>query len=154
VVLVAGTVADARELRRKVNAKGPVLLFGGEDGSAKAFKQARAHGAIYLATAFVADADTPKAQEFVKKYCEHFAEEPDVHAALAYDNARLLIKAVRDSQGNLTSAQLREKLAGLKDFPGLTGPLTFDEDRQLRRPAFVVRVENGQARTEKRYAAE
>jgi branched-chain amino acid transport system substrate-binding protein len=154
VVLIAGTVADVRELRGLVNDKDLALLFGGDDGSAKHFREARYNGAVYLTTAFVVDADAPKAQEFVKKFREHFSEEPDVHAALAYDNARLLFKAVLETQDNLTGAQLREKLAALKDFPGLTGPLTFDEDRQLRRPAFVVRVENGQAKTEKRYAAE
>jgi branched-chain amino acid transport system substrate-binding protein len=154
LVLIAGTVADARELRGKVNGKDLVLLFGGADGSAKHFKEAYGHGAVYVATAFVADADTPKVQEFVKKYREQFSEDPDVHAALAYDNTRLLFKAVQEAQDNLTGAQLRDNLAGLKDFPGLTGPLTFDEGRQLRRAAFVVRVENGQARTEKRYGAE
>ena len=61
---------------------------------------------------------------------------------------------MREAQDNLTGARLRDELAKLKDFPGLTGPLTFGEDRQLRRPAFVVRVENGQVKTEKRYAAE
>ena len=55
-----------------------------------------------------------------------------------------------DSVKSLVAAP---ELAKLKDFPGLTGPLTFGEDRQLRRPAFVMRVENGQVKTEKRYAA-
>jgi branched-chain amino acid transport system substrate-binding protein len=153
VVLLAGTTADARALRLKVDDKSLVLLFGGDDDGVKPSQEARGKGAMYLATAFVADADVPRAKEFVKKYREHFSDEPDVHAALAYDNARLLFRAVRETKDDLTAARLREKLAELKDFPGLTGPLTFAE-RQLRRPAFVVRVENGQAKTEKRYAPE
>jgi branched-chain amino acid transport system substrate-binding protein len=151
VVLLAGSLTDLGQLRRELGAKAPPLLFGGDDGSLKAVQEAGGKGAVYLMTAFVTDADVPRAQEFAKKYREAFKEEPDVHAALAYDDARLLFEALRRTQDNLTGANLRDKMAGLKDFPGLTGPLSFAGERQLRRPAFVVRAEGGQAKTEQRY---
>jgi branched-chain amino acid transport system substrate-binding protein len=150
-VLFAGGVADLQKLRQELGEKAPRLLLGGEDGSVKALRESGSKGAVYLVTAFVTDADVPKAQEFAKKFREAFQEEADVHAALAYDNARLVFEAIKQTKDNLTGAELRDKLAGLKDFAGLTGPLSFGEDRQLRRPAFVVRVEGGQAKTEKRY---
>jgi branched-chain amino acid transport system substrate-binding protein len=152
-VLLAGSLADLRQLRRELGDKAPALLFGGEDGAAKALQEASGKGAVYLVTAWSADADTPRAQEFVKKYREAFGEAPDVHAALAYDNARLLFEALRRTKDELTGARLLEKLRELKDFAGLTGPLSFGEDRRLRRPAFVVRVRNGQADVEKRYGS-
>ena len=31
----------------------------------------------------------------------------------------------------------------MKDFDGLTGPLTITADRQVQRPLFVVRWQNG-----------
>jgi branched-chain amino acid transport system substrate-binding protein len=151
VVLLAGSIADLRELRRGLGEKAPAVLFGGDEGALKALREGGGKGAVYLVTAFVADGDVPKAQEFAKKYREAFSEEADVHAALAYDDARLLFEALRRTQDNLTGVRLRDELAKPKDFAGLTGPLSFGEDRQLRRPAFVVRVENGQAKTEKRY---
>jgi branched-chain amino acid transport system substrate-binding protein len=152
-VLLAGSVADLRQLRLGLGEKAPLLLFGGEDGSAKVLQEARAKGAVYLVTAWVGDSDVPQAQEFAKKFRETFSEEPDVHAALACDNARLLFRAIQLAKEELTGANLRDQLAKIKDFPGLTGALSFGDDRQLRRPAFVVRVENGQVKTEKRYKA-
>ena len=156
-VLLAGALADLRALRLALGEKGPVLLFGGADGNVRSLREAGGKGAVYLVTAFVPDADTPQARAFVKKYRELYAEEPDVHAAQAYDNTRLLCAAVRRTGENVTSAAVRDELTGLKDwvkdFQGLTGPLVAGADRQLLRPAFVVRVEGGQAKTEKRYGA-
>jgi branched-chain amino acid transport system substrate-binding protein len=156
-VLLAGALADLRELRMKLGEKGPTLFFGGADVSVRPLRDLGGKGAVYVVTAFVADADAPKAAAFVKKYRETFSEEPDVHAALAYDNTRLLCAAVRRTKDNLTSAAVRDELAQLKewvkDFQGLTGPLVLREGRLLR-PAFVVRVEDGQVKTAKRYGAE
>jgi branched-chain amino acid transport system substrate-binding protein len=153
-VLLAGNLADLRQLRKDLGEKAPALLFGGEDGAAQAVQEGNGKGAVYLVTAWAADGDAPRAQEFAKKYRETFGQSPDVHAALAYDNARLLFEALRRTKDDLTGARLRDELAGLKGFAGLTGPLSFGEDRQLRRPAFVLRVENGQVKTEKRYGPE
>ncbi len=153
-ILLAGSLADLRQLRLDLGEKAPALLFGGEDGAAKALQEAGGKGAVYLVTAWAAEADAPRAQEFVKKYREAFSEPPDVHAAVAYDNARLLFEALRRMKDEFTGTRLREELAGLKDFPGLTGPLSFGADRQLRRPAFVIRVQEGQTKTEKKYAPE
>lgn len=153
VVLLAGTVADLRTLCLQLDEKGPAVLFGGEDGSSQPIREARMKGAVYLVTAFVTEAEEPRAQEFVKKYRETFSEEPGIHAALAYDNARLLFEATRRTEDNPTVNRLREKLAELKDYPGLTGALSFDKDRQLLRPAYVVRVENGLTKVQMRYAA-
>jgi branched-chain amino acid transport system substrate-binding protein len=76
-----------------------------------------------------------------------FGEPPDVAAALAFDNARLLFEALRQCQGTFTPGQIREKLAELKDFPMLTGSAAFDDTGQLRRPAFVIRLGQGKAAT-------
>jgi branched-chain amino acid transport system substrate-binding protein len=155
LLLFAGGVEDLRALRAELGEPALPVLFGGEDGSFKALLANRETGdAVYLTTAFVADADTPRAQEFVKKYRETFSEDADVYAALAYDNARLLFEALRRAGAALSGAKLVEELAGLKDFPGLTGSVSFGEDRRLRRPAFVVGLEKRQAKTLKRYAAE
>jgi branched-chain amino acid transport system substrate-binding protein len=152
VLLLAGPPGDLRRLRKELaDAKLPVL-FGGEDVGSKCSAEGREGlDGAWLVTAFAPDVEEPRAKEFVKKYRETFGEEPDVQAALAYEDARLLFEALRRAKDNPGGAALREELARLKDFPGLTGLLTFGEDRRLRRPALVVRVEGNQARTVKRY---
>jgi branched-chain amino acid transport system substrate-binding protein len=151
VVLYAGKADDLRELGEL-----PVpLLFAGDDGSARTLLGQRpASKNVYLVTAFVTDSDTPRAVDFAKRYKAAFSEDPDVHAALAYEGMKLLYEALCQSKEALTVVRIKEELTKLKDFAGLTGALAFAEDRQLRRPAFVVRLADGSVKTAKRYPAE
>jgi branched-chain amino acid transport system substrate-binding protein len=150
-VLFAGQADDLREL----GTLAVPVLFAGDDGSMRTLKVRQPAGKdLYLVTAFVADADTPRAAEFVKRYKAAFSEDADVHAALAYDAMKVLYDAMTQSKDSLTVVRIKEELTKLKDVAGLTGALSFTEDRQLRRPAFVVQLTGGTAKTVKRYAAE
>jgi branched-chain amino acid transport system substrate-binding protein len=149
-VLFAGKAEDLRELGEL-----PVpLLFAGDDGSARTLLAQRPGSKdVYMVTAFVTDADTPRAADFAKRYKKEFSEEADVHAALAYEGMKLLYEAICQSKDSLTVQRIKEELAKVKDYAGLTGALSFAEDRQLRRPAFVVRLTGGAVKTAKRYPA-
>lgn len=155
LLLFAGKADDLRTLRKRLGKKVPTVLFGGPDGSAADLLPLRgASSGVYLVTAFHPDADPPRVKEFVEKYAKTFGEAPDVHAALAYDNARLVFEGMRQAKEQLSPLKLREKLAAVKEFPGLTGPLTFGDDRQARRPAFVVQLDDGQAKLIKKSPAD
>jgi branched-chain amino acid transport system substrate-binding protein len=150
-VLVAGTAPDFLKILPSLSFIGPIL-FGGDEGSGRLFLEAREADGVYLVTAFVRDLDVPRAKEFTARYREAYSEEPGVQAALAYDGARLLFEAIGQCQSLLTPEAIKKELVKLKDFPGLTGPLAFAEDRQLLRPAFVVQVEKNRLKTVKRLA--
>jgi len=153
VLLVAGSAVDLRDLLAVLRQPGLPVLWGRADGESVPPADSLVSNPVFQTTAFVSDADTPRAKAFLENYRKAFSEEPDVDAALAYEGALLLFEALRqvnDSGGS----QLTEKLAGLKDFPGLTGPLSFVAEHQVRRPAFVVRLENGQRRTVQRFDPE
>lgn len=92
---------------------------------------------IYAATTFVMDPEYPQAIDFGQKYKKAFGNDPDAHAALAYEGMRLLGDTARKAFAS--GQRVREQLVMLKDFPGLLGPLSFESDRQMRRPAVVVR---------------
>jgi branched-chain amino acid transport system substrate-binding protein len=154
-VFVAGTGADFAKLRTELRAAGlPAdvpLVFGGEEVAARALRaDAEAANGVSLATAFVADESLPRAQEFSRRYVERFGRPPEVFAALAYDDARLLFDAMRRPK-SVQGSKVRDELAKVKDFESLTGPLTLDKDRGGRRTAFVVRLEDGRERLLKRY---
>jgi branched-chain amino acid transport system substrate-binding protein len=78
----------------------------------------------------------PQTTAFASKYRESFKEEPDVHAALAYDGIRILVDALRRGQSSAPDVLVKE-LRQTKDFPGLTGPLAFGADQLVERPIFV-----------------
>ena len=149
-ILVAGASADLLKIRKDFPAPATVLYAGDHPG--KALLDSPDSDGVYLATGFVSDADVPLAKEFVANYRKAFSEDPDALAALAYDGARLLFEALKKSQPQLAADRIAKELGALKDFPGLTGPLIFTEDRQLRRPAFLVRVAKSRLQTLKRFS--
>jgi branched-chain amino acid transport system substrate-binding protein len=152
VILVAGSGADLLQFRKNFPASA-LVLFGGDNPGRAVLDSADSDGVI-LAVPFVVDADVPLAKEFVASYRKAFNEDPDSSAALAYDGARLLFEAIKKSQPQPGSDKIAKELAKMKDFPGLTGPVSFGEDHHLRRPAFLVRVEKGRLQTIQRVAAE
>jgi ABC-type branched-subunit amino acid transport system substrate-binding protein len=99
----------------------------------------------------VSDGDVQRAKDFAARYKTAFGEDADVHAALAYENLKLLYEAMCRTKSTLTDKLIREELDKAKDFSGLTGALSFTKDRQLLRPAFVVRLEGGSVKTVKRF---
>jgi branched-chain amino acid transport system substrate-binding protein len=125
--------------------KGPVL-YGGEDRGAAEFTDARDEGpATFLATAFAARADLgPEGKAFVEAYERKFQERPDLDAALAFDGVRILIDALERAK-TAQPVPLTDELHNLKEFPGVTGPLSLAERRAKRR-LFVVKVEKGEAK--------
>ncbi len=153
-VCVAGEVAAVQKLRGSAGSKSVPILFAGLDGSEAALLSVQGKGAsIVLATAWVPDAATELNSHFVATYHKAFGEAPDVHAALAYDDARVLFEALRRCDRVYSSAEIQDKLAGLKDFPILTGNASFDDAGQLQRPAFLVRLQDDQATTIGRHDA-
>ena len=147
-------VGKVEELRELGTMSVPVLVAG-DDVSARVLQLNKPRSKeLYFITAFAADIDAPKAVEFAKRYKAAFSEEADVHAALAYDAMKLLHEATVRSKDSLTLPGIREELVKLKDLPGLSGPLSFTAERQLLRPAFVVRLDEAGVKTVKRYPAE
>jgi branched-chain amino acid transport system substrate-binding protein len=150
-VVFAGKVDDLREL-------GPVavpLLYAGEPDSAPALTALhKTNQVMYYVTPFVRDADAPRTVDFAARFRKAFSEDPDVHAALAYEGMKLLSEAMLRVKDNLTMPRLREELAKLGEVNGLAGPLSFTAERQLRRTAFVIRIDDGGAKCAMRYGPE
>jgi len=154
-LVFAGKPEDLRELGQP-----PVpILFAGDAGHEPLLAALRGTGKdLYYVTPFVADAEgegaSPAALDFARRYKQAFQEDADVHAALAYENMKLLHQAMLQTKDSLSKEKIRDELVKVKDFAGLAGPLTFTADRQLRRPAFVVRIDDNGAKTVKRYSPE
>jgi ABC-type branched-subunit amino acid transport system substrate-binding protein len=150
-VVFAGKVDDLREF-------GPLsvpVLFGGDQGSGPALAAQRSPGNdLYYVTAFVADTDAPRTVEFANRYQQAFHEEADVHAAVAYEGIKLLNEALIRCKDNLTLQRVREELTNLREVNGLAGLLSFTADHQLRRAAFVIRIDDGGIQTVKRWSPE
>lgn len=81
-------------------------------------------------------------QNFVRAFKARYHEEPDAMAALGYDAAKLLADAIRRA-GTTEHRALRNAIASTRDFPGVTGTITLNEQRNAVKSAVVLVIENG-----------
>jgi len=73
------------------------------------------------------------AQEFKLAFEQRFGQIYSVYSAEAYDAANLLINAVVRSNGVTLKAVL-EQVARMQNYPGITGPISFDHNGDRQNP--------------------
>ena len=88
------------------------------------------------------DDPSPAVQKFVADYRKRYNQVPDALAALGYDAARILADAMKRA-GSPKGDKVRDALAATKDYPGVTGSITINKERNAVKPAVVLRIENG-----------
>ncbi len=81
-------------------------------------------------------------QGFVRRFKARYGEPPNTTATLGYEAAILLFDALRRA-GSTDAARLRDAIAATRNFPGVTGAITIDAQRNAAKPAVILRVKNG-----------
>ena len=64
---------------------------------------------------------------------------PDAMACLGYDVAKILADAIKRA-GSTDPEPLKTAINGTKDFPGVSGNITLDADRNATKPAVVLQI--------------
>ena len=96
----------------------------------------------YYSNHFSVTDPNPTIQKFVSDYRARYSETPDALAGLGYDAASILFDAIKRA-GTTDGAKVRDAIAATKDFPGITGSITLDKDRNAVKPAVVLQVKDG-----------
>lgn len=99
-----------------------------------------AEGAVFV-DGFYAGSENPAAKKFLEEYRATFNMDPTLVEALAYDAAQVVATLVRD-RGASSRRELRDKIMGLRDFPGVAGKISYQEGRLTKRLQFLT-VKNG-----------
>jgi branched-chain amino acid transport system substrate-binding protein len=63
-------------------------------------------------------------------------------AATAYDAALIMFDAIKRSP-SLDGTAIRDALAATKAFPGVTGTVTFNKDRDAVKPIVMIEIKDG-----------
>lgn len=133
-------VALVAKQAKELGIKAPLL---GGDGwsSPKLFEIAKdAINGSYFSNHYTTESTDPKTVEFVKAFKAKFNEVPDVMAALAYDATLMMAEAISKTK-EVTSENIRNELANIKDFHGVTGKMSMDANRDAVKSAVIVQVE-------------
>ncbi len=99
----------------------------------------------YFSNHYSPDDRRPEVVAWVKKYRERFGQVPDALGTLAYDGTRLLLAAIRKA-GSDDPQKIRDALASIKGFHGVTGSFTLDRNGDAVKSAAIVRIEGGRQR--------
>jgi branched-chain amino acid transport system substrate-binding protein len=87
------------------------------------------------------DQDTPEVKAFVDAYRARYGETPGNYAAHGYDAFNILYAA--SQQGGDKAHSFWKGMKAIKDFPGATGPLQFDDKGDVTKYPRVYFVHEG-----------
>lgn len=96
---------------------------------------------VYTSCVFFPEEPRPEVQKFVKGFEAAYEQTPNVFAAVAYDCINLLAHAIQ--QAGTDRQAIRDALAQVKDFPGVTGKITFSDDGDVVKEYRKMIVEDG-----------
>ena len=92
---------------------------------------------------------TPQRQEFRRRYRERFEKPPTVYSAESYDAGALIASALAAAGPNRKG--IREYLATMPAYPGLSGPIAFTEQGERKTVEVgVYRLHRGETKLMKR----
>ncbi|HWO56827.1 MAG TPA: ABC transporter substrate-binding protein [bacterium] len=91
---------------------------------------------------YSADDTSQLVQSFVQRYKERHGYVPDAMAPLSYDAANMLFAAIQRA-GTTEGRAIRDAIAQTRNFPGICGSVTIDEERNARKSAVVLQITGG-----------
>lgn len=99
----------------------------------------------FFSTHYAAAGATGATKEFIDKYTAKYGYIPDDVAALTWDATRLVLEAIQDVGGlsgdlRKDRENIRNAMANIKEFDGITGKMRFDEQGDPIKCAIVVKI--------------
>ena len=152
VIFVPGYYTDVANIAvqaRKLGIVAPLLGGDGWDSEELPKNAGKAIDGSFFSNH--AAKDDPAMAAFVTKYQDEYGGEPDALAALGYDAARVLFEAMRHAK-SLSGPDLRDAIAAVKGFDGVTGTIGFDANRNTTKPAVILGFEDGKPKLVARIA--
>lgn len=139
---VPGSVANRIAGQQKqLPQSGQVTLLGSDSWDAPELDRAAAEGS-YFTRHFFLDEHRPAIQTWADTYKAAYAVAPDTLAALGYDAAAILMKAI-EGAGSVEVKRVADTLAQ-DQFEAVTGPMRFDGQHNPVKPVPVVQIKDGE----------
>lgn len=101
---------------------------------------AAAEGVMFTQSNYDVSSDAPQIQELVQAFQEEYGRTPDLYAAHGYDAMRVYAFALAQGGGHRPN-EFWQGMRSINNFPGVTGPIQFDEQGDVQKfpRVYVVR---------------
>lgn len=101
-----------------------------------------AEGLVYTAPAFDPDAHDPVINTYQEAYIKKYGMKSEIFAATAYDALNIIALMIQ-KYGN-DPDKIKAGLYALKNYPGISGVTSFDENGDVVKPVIFKTVKNQQ----------
>lgn len=148
-IVVSGLYTEAGNLVKQARQAGiDVPIIGGNGVNSPEYIKIAGESAnnTIVGSPWFTGRDDPRAQAFVQKFKEKYGKDPDQFAAQAYDGLYLFAAALASNPpATMTDrSAFRDALAEIKDFEGVTGQFTFDENRNPVQTPTILLIKDGE----------
>ncbi len=100
-----------------------------------------AEGLIFSAPAYDINSTKEEVRKFVKSFSNEYKEKPDILGAYGYDVVNISYKVLTSPITNKTS-EITKGLYKIKNFKGITGNTSFDDNGDVIKELNIVKVKN------------
>jgi len=141
ILLVPGYYTDGAAIAIQARKKGiKIPLIGGDGWDSEQLGKIAGEAIVGSYYSNHSAPDQPEMQEFVNKYKKKYdGQIPDALTGLGYDATYLLADALKKAK-TIGGKDVRDVLAAAKDFPGVTGAITMDKNRNASKSAVIVQM--------------
>jgi branched-chain amino acid transport system substrate-binding protein len=142
-IYIPGYYTDVALIARQARQLGiTVPILGGDGYDSPKFHElgGDAVAGSYFTNHYSPNDTTATAAGFIKKYQAKYKTLPDAFTALGYDAAKLLLNTVK-KVGKADPKAIRDTLAKTKKWEGVTGTLSFDNNRNPIKTLVILKQE-------------
>ncbi|HMT10739.1 MAG TPA: ABC transporter substrate-binding protein [Ignavibacteria bacterium] len=123
-----------------------VPLIGSDGWESEKLTEGKAKDALegcFFSTHVSTENPDPAIQNFITKYKAKYNSMPDAMSFLAYDAGMILFDAMKRA-GTTDPEKVKNELAKTKDYNGVTGKISINEQRNAIKPAVILEIKGGQ----------
>jgi len=102
-----------------------------------------AEGVYYVYQGFNVNDEEMMVKKFVDKYRSEYQENPDIFAALTYEALKIYATAFNEAH-EINPKSVKDALYNIKNFKGITGTTSFDQNGDVIKPIGIKIVKNGE----------
>ncbi|MBU4285137.1 ABC transporter substrate-binding protein [Patescibacteria group bacterium] len=144
-IYIGGLMPQAGLIIKQMNELGMSFQILAEDGFVTDTKFSEAvgnlsEGIIFAVTDFGRNIDP----RFWDLYTEKFGKNPTIFAAQAYDCIMILAKIIKENCHDGNPICVKDALYNIRDYPGVSGTTSFDQNGDAIKPIIIKTIKNGQ----------
>ncbi|MBD0372602.1 MAG: ABC transporter substrate-binding protein [Pyrinomonadaceae bacterium] len=137
-----GQVGVIAKQAKQLGIKAPLLGGDGWDAPQLFQLGGDALNGSYFSNHYSYEDPRPEVKTFVDAYRARYNVIPDAIAALAYDAMKVLADSIRRA-GSTDGQKLRDAIAQTTNYPGVTGTISINAERNAVKPATVFELQSG-----------